>query len=216
MVRWLMGILAAVWMFSGIAAAAPASVKRPVVAVIPFTLKAAVPRDVTLEDASIVSDYVYDALVNSDEFDVVEREHLKEILNEQALGHSGPVDERTASEFGRLVGAQYIICGNITGIATRKSTGEIVGLGVSQAKVYAHVSARCIEVETGRVWLAGRGDGRATNTQMNAPLRIIRIGTDKVDFEQVHKALEDAADSLVNGKEGFLKRMSDRVRRAKD
>ena len=216
MVRWLMGILAAVWMFSGIAAAAPASVKRPVVAVIPFTLKAAVPRDVTLEDASIVSDYVYDALVNSDEFDVVEREHLKEILNEQALGHSGPVDERTASEFGRLVGAQYIICGNITGIATRKSTGEIVGLGVSQAKVYAHVSARCIEVETGRVWLAGRGDGRATNTQMNAPLRIIRIGTDKVDFEQVHTALEDAADSLVNGKEGFLKRMSDRVRRAKD
>ena len=80
----------------------------------------------------------------------------------------------------------------------------------------AHVSARCIEVETGRVWLAGRGDGRATNTQMNAPLRIIRIGTDRVDFEQVHKALEDAADSLVNGKEGFLKRMSDRVRRAED
>ena len=214
MVRWLMGILAAVWMISGVVAAAPAPVKRPVVAVIPFTLKAAVPRDVTLEDASIVSDYVYDALVNSDNFDVVEREHLKEILKEQALGHSGPVDERTAAEFGRLVGAQYIICGNITGIATRKSTGEIVGLGVSQAKVYAHVSARCIEVETGRVWLAGRGDGRATNTQMNAPLRIIRIGTDKVDFEQVHKALEDAADRLVNGKEGFLKRMSDRVRRA--
>ena len=167
-----------------------------------------------MEDATIVSDYVYDALVNSDKFDVVEREHLKEILKEQALGHSGPVDERTAAEFGRLVGAQYIICGNITGIATRKSTGEIVGIGVSQAKVYAHVSARCIEVETGRVWLAGRGDGRATNTQMNAPLRIIRIGTDKVDFEQVHKALEDAADRLVNGKEGFLKRMSDRVRRA--
>ncbi|MBP5200870.1 MAG: hypothetical protein J6Z82_09525 [Schwartzia sp.] len=214
MVRWLMGILAAVWMISGVVAAAPAPAERPVVAVIPFTLKATVPRDVTLEDASIVSDYVYDALVNSDKFDVVEREHLKEILKEQALGHSGPVDERTAAEFGRLVGAQYIICGNITGIATRKSTGEIVGIGVSQAKVYAHVSARCIEVETGRVWLAGRGDGRATNTQMNAPLRIIRIGTDKVDFEQVHKALEDAADRLVNGKEGFLKRMSDRVRRA--
>jgi hypothetical protein len=87
---------------------------------------------------------------------------------------------------------------------------------VSQSKVFAHVAARFIEVETGRVWLAGRGDGRATNTQLNAPLRIIRIGTDKVDFEQVHKALEDAADNLVNGKEGFLKRMREHVRRNKD
>ena len=51
---------------------------------------------------------------------------------------------------------------------------------------------------------------------MNAPLRIIRIGTDRVDFEQVHKALEDAADSLVNGKKGFLKRMRDRERRDKE
>ena len=51
---------------------------------------------------------------------------------------------------------------------------------------------------------------------MNAPLRIIRIGTDKVDFEQVHKALEDAADSLVNGREGFLKRMREYERRGED
>ena len=214
MVRWLLGIFAAWCLVSGVAAAAPVRSARPVVAVIPFEVKAAVSRDITLADASIVSDYVYDALVNSDAFDVVEREHLEQVLREQVLGHSGPVDERTAADFGRLVGAQYIVCGSITGLSTRKSAGEIVGLGVSQSKVYAHVSARCIKVETGRVWLAGRGDGRATNTRMNAPLRIIRIGTDKVDFEQVHKALEDAADSLVNGEKGFLKRMRDRVRRA--
>jgi curli biogenesis system outer membrane secretion channel CsgG len=216
MIRWIFGMLAAVWMFSGAALAAPLPAERPVVAVIPFGVKAAVSRDITLEDATIVSDYVYDALVNSDSFDVVERERLKEILSEQALGHSGPVNESTAAEFGRLIGAKYIICGSITGLSTRKTTGELVGIGVSQSKVYAHVSARCIDVETGRIWLAGRGDGRATNTQLNAPLRIIRIGTDKVDFEQVHKALEDAADSLVNGKKGFLKRMRDRERRDKE
>jgi len=216
MLRWVMGLLTAVWMVSGTALAAPLSAERPVVAVIPFGVKAAVSRDITLEDATIVSDYVCDALINSGSFDVVERERLKEILKEQALGHSGPVDERTAAEFGRLVGAKYIICGNITGLSTRKTTGEVVGLGVSKSKVFAHVAARCIEVETGRVWLAGRGDGRATNTQMNAPFRIIRIGTDKVDFEQVHKALEDAADSLVNGREGFLKRMRDHERRGED
>ena len=215
MLRLFFGMtMALLFTFSGVVSAAPSTM--PTVAVIPFGLKAAVSRDITLEDATIVSDYVYDALVNSGAFDVVERERLEEIMKEQVLGHGGPVDERTAAEFGRLVGAKYIICGSITGLSTRKTTGEIVGLGVSKSKVFAHVAARCIEVETGRVWLAGRGDGRATNTQLNAPLRIIRIGTDKVDFEQVHKALEDAADNLVNGKEGFLKRMREHVRRNKD
>ena len=215
MLRLFFGMtMALLFTFSGVVSAAPSAM--PTVAVIPFGLKAAVSRDITLEDATIVSDYVYDALVNSGAFDVVERERLKEIMTEQVLGHSGPVDERTAAEFGRLLGAKYIICGSITGLSTRKTTGEVVGLGVSKSKVFAHVAARCIEVETGRVWLAGRGDGRATNTQLNAPLRIIRIGTDKVDFEQVHKALEDAADNLVNGKEGFLKRMREHVRRNKD
>ena len=206
--------MALLFTFSGVVSAAPSTM--PTVAVIQFGLKAAVSRDITLEDATIVSDYVYDALVNSGKFDVVERERLGEILSEQALGHSGPVDERTAAEFGRLVGAKYIICGSITGLSTRKTTGEVVGLGVSKSKVFAHVAARCIDVETGRVWLAARGDGRATNTQMNAPLRVIRIGTDKVDFEQVHKALEDAADDLVNGGEGFLKRLRQYERRNKD
>ncbi len=215
MLRLFFGMaMALLFSISGVASAAPSGL--PTVAVIPFGVKAAVSRDITLEDATIVSDYVYDALVNSGSFDVVERERLGEILSEQALGHSGPVDERTAAEFGRMIGAKYIICGSITGLSTRKTTGEVVGLGVSKSKVFAHVAARCIEVETGRVWLAGRGDGRATNTQLNAPLRIIRIGTDKVDFEQVHKALEDAADDLVNGSEGFLKRMREYVRRSKD
>ena len=215
MIRLFFGmILALLFSISGVASAAPTAL--PTVAVIPFGVKAAVSRDITLEDATIASDYVYDALVNSGKFDVVERERLGEILREQALGHSGPVDERTAAEFGRLVGAKYIICGSITGLSTRKTTGEGVGLGVSKSKVFAHVAARCIDVETGRVWLAARGDGRATNTQMNAPLRIIRIGTDKVDFEQVHKALEDAADDLVNGGEGFLKRLRQYERRNKD
>ena len=215
MLRLFFGMtMALLFSISGVVSAAPSA--TPTVAVIPFGLKAAVSRDITLEDATIVSDYVYDALVNSGAFDVVERDRLGEIMKEQVLGHSGPVDDRTAAEFGRLVGAKYIVCGSITGLATRKTTGELVGVGVSQSKVFAHVAARFIEVETGRVWLAGRGDGRATNTQLNAPLRIIRIGTDKVDFEQVHKALEDAADDLVNGSEGFLKRMREYVRRNKD
>ena len=108
--------MALLFSISGVVSAAPSA--TPTVAVIPFGLKAAVSRDVTLEDATIVSDYVYDALVNSGAFDVVERDRLEEIMKEQVLGHSGPVDDRTAAEFGRLVGAKYIVCGSITGLAS--------------------------------------------------------------------------------------------------
>ena len=48
MLRWFMGLFAAVWMLSGAAMAAPLSTNRPVVTVFPFGVKAAVSRVITL------------------------------------------------------------------------------------------------------------------------------------------------------------------------
>ena len=67
--------------------------------------------------------------------------------------------------------------------------------------------------ETGRQWECRlRGKIRLDGLRSTNP---VAVG-DKVDFEQVHKALEDAADSLVNGREGFLKRMREYERRGED
>ena len=48
---------------------------------------------------------------------VIERSRLQDILQEQRLALSGRVDEGTAVQVGKLVGAQYIIHGAVTAIA---------------------------------------------------------------------------------------------------
>lgn len=48
---------------------------------------------------------------------VVERSQLQDLLTEQKLSLSGRVDENTALEVGKLVGAQYVIHGQVTSIA---------------------------------------------------------------------------------------------------
>lgn len=48
---------------------------------------------------------------------VIERSQLQDLLTEQRLSLSGRVDESTALEVGKLVGAQYVIHGQVTSIA---------------------------------------------------------------------------------------------------
>ena len=48
---------------------------------------------------------------------VVERTQLQQILQEQNLGHEGRVDPGTLSRIGKIVGARYMVYGNLIDIA---------------------------------------------------------------------------------------------------
>lgn len=50
---------------------------------------------------------------------VVERQKLEAILQEQALGQSGVLDEQTAQRVGQLVGAQFLLSGEISTVGSR-------------------------------------------------------------------------------------------------
>jgi len=50
---------------------------------------------------------------------VIERYQLQDLLTEQKLALSGRVDEGTAVQIGKLLGAQYMIYGQVTSIATQ-------------------------------------------------------------------------------------------------
>ena len=148
-------------------------------------------------------------------FDVIERERLDAVCDELSLGMSGLIDPATAAQAGHMLGAQYVLCGSLNGLSTRNNNAEVIGIGNKNAQVYAHISMRIIEVETGRVVLAARGDGRATNTLTHAPLRIIHIGTAGFDQEQVYDAIEKAAMDGVNGKRGLITTMEGRRKGAR-
>lgn len=65
---------------------------------------------------------------------VVERQKLEMILQEQALGQTGLIDQKTAQAVGQLAGAQYLL------------TGEI-SLSGSRLRIDCHI----LKVETGQV-----------------------------------------------------------------
>jgi curli biogenesis system outer membrane secretion channel CsgG len=73
----------------------------------------------------------------SEKFDVVEREYIMKIIEEQKLQMSGLIDVTTAVQLGRLIGAKTVVVGSITKI------------GITYT-----LNVRFVSVETGEVIMA--------------------------------------------------------------
>ena len=151
----------------------------PRVAVIPFNDQSA--RKVSEADKDNAWDFVEITVVQKANFDQCtrSREEIKSIVTEMNLNNTAAFDSDTSSKLGRLLGVQYLILGNITGVST-ESGGDIV----------AHLSLRMIEVETARIYLAGRGNGKSRKNSQDA--------------------LEKAAEDALNGKMGMLTMMKNK------
>ena len=88
----------------------------------------------TKDMGSIVAEWFITALVKTGRFDVVERAMLKKILNEQKMGASGAIDEKTATKLGKILGVKVIISGS-----------------VMKLQDIMEVNARIIDVETASI-----------------------------------------------------------------
>ncbi|MEZ4317522.1 MAG: CsgG/HfaB family protein [Myxococcota bacterium] len=73
-------------------------------------------------------------LAGTGEFEVVEREQLQAILDEQKLGHEGITEPGTAARIGKLLGAQKMLMG-----------------GYFKMGAVFRVDARVVDVETSRI-----------------------------------------------------------------
>lgn len=108
-----------------------------------------------------MSDMLADALVNSNRFIVLEREHIKDVLDEQDFGASGRVKKETAAAIGEIEGAQLLIRGSITQFEPNCSGGSVIVF--SAKKACLSINLRIVDAKTGRVVNATTVDGRATN-----------------------------------------------------
>ncbi|MFW6238198.1 MAG: CsgG/HfaB family protein [Halanaerobiales bacterium] len=63
-------------------------------------------------------------MVNKEGLQVIERNRIEEIIDEQDLGTSGRVDPATAAGIGKILGVDTMILGNLTRMEV-KETGEI-------------------------------------------------------------------------------------------
>ena len=169
----------------------------PRVAVIPFTKKAAVSPDINFDDQMNMTGAIYDELFQTGRFDLLDREYLQEIVDEQMI-QMQMGNPATMVQTFNLEGAQYLLVGSIDGLSSKKRVGEVLGFGSNSYTVVARLSARIIDVETSRVVLTARSVAESTVRLTKAPLRIIRIGGNEINADQVADALDKAAVVLVD------------------
>jgi hypothetical protein len=90
---------------------------RPGVAILPFTVSIAGPGGEDYKSLGLgVAALLSTDLVNSANVRVVDREQLNALLREQDLSSTGRISAETAVRLGKLVGARYMLVGDVTSI----------------------------------------------------------------------------------------------------
>jgi hypothetical protein len=111
------------------------------------------------------NDILYDAavlnLLKVGKLDVVDRKRIDDILEEQEFGRSGFVDEKTAVEVGKLLGAYLIAF-----VEEVESKKDIVVSGY-----FSKVSVKIIEVQTGRILYLAVAEGISSAETKEESLR---------------------------------------------
>ena len=176
---------------------------KPTVAVMDFGRHVgATTDDIVFENTDKTSsDYIIEALVESGKYDVVDKDLLAEKLMQENLNTKGIIDPDTARRIGEILGVRYIIYGNVNDV-TGSSTGvQIYGNGADVYTVKAHIIARMMEVTTGDIVMAAKGEGKSKSSTAKVGtdrLGYITIGTAKISQVSVHNSIKKAAYNMVD------------------
>lgn len=114
-------------------------------------------------------------LASTGSFQMVERNKLDAILDEQDLGSSGRVDPSTAARVGKMVGAQYIVTGTVTAFEeSKRDSGGIgfrgVRVGGKKGETYLAVDIRVVDSTTGVVAFTRTVEARSSSKGFNVGL----------------------------------------------
>jgi curli biogenesis system outer membrane secretion channel CsgG len=173
-------IAAAVAAMPATAAAQQSASARPSVAVLDFSTQG-LTSDWwgAFQPGVALSDLLTDRMVNGGQFNVVDRSHLNATVGEHQLSASGEVDPRTAISAGRLVGAHYLITGNILQLDQTGASGASAGsvlpgwVGAAAGSVNTHrvtlkVAVRVIDARTGQIVQSFADEAARSGTSWSA------------------------------------------------
>jgi hypothetical protein len=89
------------------------AVDKPNFAVLDFVAK-----NVSKDDADILTDFFKSVLIKTGKFDVLDRSHIRRILDEQHFQSSGVTDVNNVVKVGKLINAQYVFVGTYSKLDT--------------------------------------------------------------------------------------------------
>lgn len=176
---------------------------KKVVAVSRFENKTSYAGRIALDQG--MPDQLTDALVQSGQFVVLERQTLTDVIAEQDMAASGRFQKSKSARTGKLTSAQILIKGTITEFEMR-SAGSGTGIRVKGFKIGsrrgdAHVGLiiRLIDTSTGEVLDSQRVEGKAKSGGFKFGMDVggVDFGTESFKKTPLGKATQIAIDNAV-------------------
>lgn len=149
------------------------------------------------------------ALYDTGRFVIVEREKLRDVIEEQDLVASGrAAGAKKVAQTGKIRPARYLGTGAVTEVEESQSGGEAglsfkgirVGGGRSEAQVT--VIVKLIDTTTGEIVAKERIVGKAGNTALRVGVAYRHVGTELGGF--VKTPLGQAAQDCINQAAAFI------------
>ena len=163
--------------------------------ILPVVKASTVTANLTAEDLEIATGIIYEGMANCGDFEILSRTDVDKVIQEHELTSWGLIDSSTAPEFGRMLGAEYLLIANVTGLSNAKKSGTVFKSNKNDYDVTAKMSARIVEVESGRVVLAATS---SEIVKVKVTGTLVRIGMNNFDQGLAAEALEKSAQSLVD------------------
>jgi hypothetical protein len=139
-----------------------------------------------------IADLVTTAIVKAGRVDLVERDKMEKVLDEQRLRLTGAIDDASkAAEVGKLLGAEAVIFGAVTN-ATQQTTDRFA---YDVVRTEVRIDARAVDTTTGRVLFAESGAG-ASETKIIRSADGTLISGLRDAREEYRKAAEQATSSV--------------------
>lgn len=154
-----------------------------------------------LNAGKAAQEYILQRLFESKKMDIMDKDLFAEQLAAQNLNTTGLIYHDTAQKIGKILGVDYIIYGNVNDV-TLSEIGTQVGIGgVTVCTVKAHIIARVMNVETGEIISAAKGEGKSKSSFVKVQggeVLTVEVGKTKVTQDSVHNALQQAAFQTVD------------------
>ena len=172
-----------------------------VVAVMDFgTHPGAATCDVALANAEkMSSEYIITKLINDGKMDVMDKDMVKHKLDVAHIKTEGLIDPDSAKVIGETLKCKYLIYGNVNDVTVSNTGVNTIFNNVDVCTVKSHIIARIMDVSTGTIVMAAKGEGvsKSSLVDINTLNAGITIGAVKVTQESVHNAIQKAAYNAV-------------------
>jgi len=152
-----------------------------------------------------MADMLTTELVKSGKYQVIERQAIAKIMQEQRLGQSGAITSQSAAEVGKLLGVELAIIGSVTEFGYKKSNvggflkKKGLGLGIQTASASVGIDIRFINTNTGEILAAD-------NVRKEKSKKGLKVDTRQFSFKNknafdeslVGKATREAIKEIMN------------------